>query len=151
MNRNLQIPVDIQILRHSGQSVLLLSFRRGALADWCAALSLLREGLIDTLTLADERGKERVRIRVLPKGENRGSARVGFKSNMSQFELTHTSLEYVQHFFLKYYRDGLAEVDHIDLEAIDTDTGKSGEYITFRVPDWRPPASSQEAEKRLRD
>jgi hypothetical protein len=150
VNRNLQLPVDIDVIRHPGQTVLLLSFRREALGEWCLGLSLLKEGLIDTLTVAEERGKGLVKIQILPKPETRGSARVSFKSNVSQFEITRTSLEYLQRFFLKYYRDGVADVDHIDLEATDVDTGKTGEYIKFRVPDSRPAVSPEEAERRLR-
>jgi hypothetical protein len=58
-------------------------------------------------------------------------------------------LEYIQAFFLKYYRDEVAEVDHVDLEAIDVATGKQGEYVTFRVPDSKPPLSAQEVKERL--
>jgi hypothetical protein len=102
------------------------------------------------LTVAEEGRKEAVEIQVLPKSEGPGPSRVSFKPKLKQFELTQTSLDYVHRFFLKYYRDGIADVDHIDVEATDADTGKSGEYIKFRVPDWKQPVSPKEAERRLR-
>ena len=150
MNKNLRLPIDIELRRHAGQSVLVLSFRREALRDWCLGLCLLKEGLIETLTVAEERGGAAVKIRVLDKPKVPGRANVNFRSDMSQLEVPRTSLEYIQAFFLRYYRDEVSEVDHVDLEAIDSDTGKRDEYITFCVPDSRPPVSAKEAEERLR-
>ena len=150
MNKNLRLPIDIELRHHSGQTVLLLSFRREAIRDWCWGLCLLKAGLIDTLTVDEERGKAAVKIQVLAKPKIPGRVRACFRSDASQLEFPLTSLEYIQCFFLKYYRDEVADVDHIDLEAINADTGKQDEYITFRVPDWRPPVSPEEAERRLR-
>lgn len=150
MNKSLRLPVDIQVRRYPGQSVLNLSFRREALRDWCLGLCLLKEGLIDSLTVAEERGEDTVEIQVLAKPKIPGRANASLRSNRTQLEIPRTSLEYLQAFFLRYYRDEIADVDHIDLEAIDLDSGKQDEYITFRVPDSKPPASPAEAERRLR-
>lgn len=65
--------------------------------------------------------------------------------------LTRNNLDYVHQFFLKYYRDGVAEVDHLDLEAVDAETGHEEIYITFQVSESRPPLSPEEAKKRLED
>lgn len=150
MNKSIRLPIEIDLVRHPGQTVLVLTFRREAIRDWCLGLCLLNEGLIETLTLAEERGRAAVKIRVLDKPKVHGRTNANFRSDISQLEVPRTSLEYIQAFFLKYYRDEVAEVDHVDLEAIDADTGKQDEYVTFRVPDFRPPVSAQEAEKRLR-
>jgi hypothetical protein len=150
MNKSLRLPVDIQVRSYPGQSVLNLSFRREALRDWCLGLCLLKEGLIDSLTVAEERGEDTVEIRVLAKPKIPGRANASLRSNRAQLEIPRTSLEYLQTFFLRYYRDEIADSDHIDLEAIDIDSGKQDEYITFRVPDSKPPASPAEAERRLR-
>jgi hypothetical protein len=150
MNKHMRLPVDIQLVRHPGQVVLSLLFRRQALEDWCIGLCLLNEGLIETLTITGERPTTRLKIRVIAKPEIGSVARLNFKPDTSQLEITGASLGYLQHFFLKYYRDGVAEVDHIDLEAIDGETGNKDIYITFRVPDSRPTVSPEEAERRLR-
>jgi hypothetical protein len=150
MNKHLQLPVDIQLKDHAGQKALLMSFRQGALNDWCLGLCLLQAGLIDSLVVTEEHRKVRVEIRVGAKSEIDRTARATFTPDASQIQLTANGLDYLQHFFLKYYRDGAAEVDHLDLEAINADTGQKDFYVTFKVPDFVPPASSEEAEDRLR-
>jgi hypothetical protein len=149
VNKNLRLPIDIELRRHAGQGVLVLSFRREALRDWCLGLCLLKEGLIDTLTVAEEHGSAAVKIRVLDDPKVHGRTNANFRSDIGQLEVPRTSLEYLQAFFLKYYRDEVAEVDHVDLEAIDVNTGKQGEYVIFRVPDSKPPVSVSEAKKRF--
>jgi len=150
MNKHIQLPVEIELVHHSGQIVLRFLFRREALQDWCLGLCLLNESLIETLVITTDHQKMGVKIHVAAKPEIGSVARAYFKPDISQLEITRTNLGYLQHFFLKYYRDGVAEVDHIDLEAINADTGKKDIYITFRVPDSRPSVSPEEAESRLR-
>jgi hypothetical protein len=150
VNKNLRLPISIELRRHPGQNVLLLSLRHEALRDWCLGLCLLKEGLIESLTVAEEHGKAAVKIQVLAKPKIPGRANANLRSDKSVLEIPRTSLEHIEAFFLKYYRDEVAEVDHIDLEAVDVDTGKQDEYITFRVPDSRASVSPEEAERRLR-
>jgi len=62
--------------------------------------------------------------------------------------LTHNDLDYILHFFLKYFRDGVADVDHIDLDVVsDSDSQQS--TIKFQVRDSIGPVSAKEAKKRL--
>ena len=149
MNKHLQLPIDIELVRHPGQTVLSLSFRREALRDWCLGLCLLKEGLIETLIVAEERGKSKM-IKFRATQETDRVTQVTFKPDFGQVEITRNQLGYLHRFFLKYYRDGVADVDHLDLEAINADTGEIDAYITFRVPDSRPPVSPEEVERRLR-
>ena len=57
--------------------------------------------------------------------------------------LTTSDLDFVRHFFLRFYRDGLAEVDHIDVQTGD------GGYIIFCAELSVPPLSAEEAERLL--
>lgn len=50
-------------------------------------------------------------------------------------------------FFLKYYRDGRAEVDHLDVEA-GWDTGGRCDF-TLKVSEFQAPVSEREARRRL--
>jgi hypothetical protein len=150
MNKHLPLPVNVELVRHPGQVVLCLLFRGEAVQDWCLGLCLLKEGLIETLSVADEQQKMGVKIRLTAKPAIDSMARVNFKPDVSQIELTRANLDYLQHFFLRYYRDGVADVDHIDLEAINGDTGAKDIYVTFKVPDSRPTVRPEEAERRLR-
>lgn len=150
MNKHLRLPLDLRLVHHPGQDALVFSFRREALNDWCLSLCLLSEGLIETLSVTEEREKMSVKIRIGARSETNRTARATLKPDMSFLEITHNDLDRLRHFFLKYYRDGVADVDHLDLEAINADTEKKDIYITFRVPDSRPPVSPEEAERRLR-
>ena len=53
------------------------------------------------------------------------------------------SLDFVRHFFLRYYRGGVAEVDRKDIETDE------GGYVVFAADDFTLPVSAQEAKRRL--
>jgi hypothetical protein len=112
------------------------------------ALSLLKEGLIETLTVT-ERERKGVKVQLLSEPKTGGTVRVSFRPDLNRVAMTRNNLEYVQHFFLKYYRDGVAEVDHLDLQAIDAETGDKEVYVTFRAPESKPPVTPEEARRRL--
>jgi hypothetical protein len=57
------------------------------------------------------------------------------------------ALEVCLVYFLKYYRDGLADVDHLDFEAT-WDTGDACDF-SLKVALHKPPVSAEEARKRL--
>jgi hypothetical protein len=148
MIKHLRLPLDIDLVRHPGQTVLRFSLHREALCDWCAGLSLLKEGLIEALTVSEQPGRG-AKVRFLTEPKAGGTVRVSFRSDLSEITLTRNNLEYLQHFFLKYYRDGVAEVDHIDLQAVDTETGGTDIYVTFRVPESKAAVTPEEARRRL--
>jgi hypothetical protein len=150
MNKRLQLPIDIKLVHHPGQDALILSFRREALNDWCLGLCLLKEGLIETLAVTGERRKMSVEIGFGAKPEASRVVRATLRSDTSVVEITNNDLDRLQHFFLRYYRDGVADVDHLDIDAISAATGNRDVYITFRVPDSRPPVGPKEAKERLR-
>ena len=149
MNKHLRLPLEIDRVQHPGQTVLRFLFRREALCDWCVGLSLLKEGLIDALTVTDPRGRS-AKLQVLKEWkEVNATVRVSFHNDRTQVVMSGTNLDFLQHFFLKYYRDDLAEVDHVDLQAIDAETGNKEIYVTFRVPESMPPVTDNEARRRL--
>lgn len=148
MNKCLQLSFDISFAHYSTQDVLRLVVHHDALCSWCVGMSLLRKGLIDSLTVVEQRTSA-AKVRFVAELERPGPIRARLSSKSSEVALTKNSLDYMEHFFLTYYRDSIAEVDHIDLEAIDTETGNKAIYITFQVLECRPPISAEEAQKRL--
>jgi hypothetical protein len=132
MNHHSRLPIEIEIIRHRGQSVLRFQFHRDALRDWCLGLCLLKEGLVEAFTTIEQRARgSKVKFVV---GTHVGpKSQITLDAQSSEVVLTENNLDYVQHFFLKYYRDGVAEVDHLDLEAVDTKTEDSDIYITFHL------------------
>ena len=81
----------------------------------------------------------------------RAKASITFQTQCSDVRLTGNNVDYLCQFFLKYYRDGVAEVDHVDLEASNAETGDQEVYVTFQVSESKLPLSPEEAKRRLED
>jgi hypothetical protein len=64
--------------------------------------------------------------------------------------LSPTELEYWLTFFLAYFRDGVGEVDHIDLDLTASGVKDTpGLFLTLAVPQASPPLSEEQARRRL--
>ena len=74
MNKHLRLPLDIELVRHPGQTVLRFSLHREALCDWCAGLALLKEGLIETLTITEQQ-KRAAKVQFLMEPKTGGTVR----------------------------------------------------------------------------
>lgn len=147
MKKNIKLPLHIKLVDHSDQIVLNVQFENKAISDWSLALCLLKEGLISALLVSDEDAKHKLEIEIIKPAINRVKAHAIFESAITRLKITANDLDYLLHFFLKYYRDDLAEVDHIDLEVL-TASGKDAS-ITFKVAKAMTPLSVEEAKKRL--
>jgi hypothetical protein len=150
MKKHLQLSLNVELVRYPQQTAFTISLNRESLRDWCLGLSLLKEDLIETLAVSAERGKRKFEIELLASAGPTVRAQADFSSETTRLKITPNHADYLLHFFLKYYRDGAAEVDHVDVEAASPDEGSEGTYITFKVPDSSPPLSPEEAERRLR-
>lgn len=147
MTKHLTLPMALDVVRHSGQTVFKVLLGAVALPDWCVGLCLLKEGLVEKLVCSEDRGKGKLALSVRTLSNPRAKVRQSPGTDAVEVTITPTDLEYVLHFFLKTYRDGLAEVDHLDLQAV----AESGEdsYITFVAAEAVPPVSADEARRRL--
>src|SRR5690348_8936442 len=143
MNQEVRLPIDIQIVHHPGQSVLRLQFRQEALRDWCLGLCLLKEGLIDAFTVTEQAAKA-AKVKFVLGAKLGARSRITLKELGSEVVLTRNGLDYLCGFFLKYYRDGVAEVDHLDLEAVNAETGEKEVYITFQASESRAPMNPED-------
>jgi hypothetical protein len=150
MNKHIKVSIKIELKEFPGERVLVVSFRKNSIESWCLGLCLLEAELIENLVVSEEGGKKYLEMRLRLTTEQDRIAHASVGNDASYIELTRDSLKYLRHFFLKYYRDGVAQVDHLDLEAIDKSTGRNTVNITFKVPDAIPPVSPEEAEARLR-
>ena len=64
--------------------------------------------------------------------------------------LSRTGLDYWATFFLKYYRDGVGEVNHLDVEAYPRNPNMArGLGIVLQIANALPPISGEEARRRL--
>jgi len=105
--------------------------------------------LTETLIVSEDHGRKRLELQMVgtPGVNVRSQANLGPET--TELRITPSDLDYLLHFFLKYYRDGVAEVDHLDLQVSSGTSGEPESYITFVVPDAVLPVSEEEARKRL--
>lgn len=148
MTKQLPLHFDLGVVKYASQPVARIVVDRDGIVDWCLVLSLIRERLIDSALLVDIRTNKKLRVQ-LGSAERRTIAAPSQNGDRLDLVLAPTDLDYVLHGFLKYYRDGVAEVDHFDVQAdFGTNSGADG-YVTFVAPDAAPPVTEEEARRRL--
>lgn len=146
-NKLSRFDVTLTVKRPSGQTILDIDLSEIHLPTWCLALCLLKENLVEAVVLA---GSKEVRITQGDPKELSARATLDLTSEPMELIVSPTELDYWLSFFLKYCRDGLAEVDHLDLgEAEVLPRRKEAAYVTLRVKDAREPVPSEEAKKIL--
>jgi hypothetical protein len=128
---------------------------RGGRAVWDVAnsapgpialgLSLLNEGLIEELIAGTTHNTWRVRIRKA--GTPRDVQLQWYGNRRLQLMLGKVELERWLVFFLKYHRDGCAEVDHLDVEGA-WDDRRTADF-TLKVGSAAASVSDEEARRRL--
>jgi hypothetical protein len=146
MIKRLASDVRIEQVRHASEIALEVSFAPGAMRDWSLGLVLLKEQLVDALLVTESPGRSSLEL--CRSGQTRDRAKAVFAGSATRLALSNTELDHLVHFFLKYFRDGIAEVDHVDVQAVSGEADQEC-YITFIVPESAPPVSSAEARKRL--
>jgi hypothetical protein len=123
-----------------------LQLKESAHRDVTIALCLLLQGLVTGIVLADDGTNKSLR---LSRGRSLGAyqAEVAWQKDGANLVLSPTELEMLTVFCLRAVRDGLAEVDHIDVEAAQPASGNVS--FVFKFPVARGPVSPEEARRRL--
>jgi hypothetical protein len=121
------------------QQLLRIHLSKAVLRDWCLCLQLLQENLVEAFILFHNDASHKIEFRIVTAG------RSSVKGDEARLEVSLASadLDFVRPFFLRYYRDNVAEVDHLDIET------DNGGYITFSVEEFVPPVSAEEVRRRL--
>jgi hypothetical protein len=139
MKKFLKEALHVEQAVADGQSLMRISVPTQHLKDWCLCLQLLKENLIEAFVHPCESSSQRIEI-------TRGGTErceIVIQHDRVSAQLCDRDLDFVCHFFLRYYRDGIAEVDHIDIETAD------GGYLTLATEESIDPISSEEAKRRL--
>jgi hypothetical protein len=71
-----------------------------------------------------------------------------FRRDGAHMMISTVELEAWIHFFLKYHRDGVGEVDHIDVDFSPKDSVQEL-VLVLHIPDVLPPIQEREARRRL--
>lgn len=138
------VPLTVKTI--SGQTILDVDLNEIDLPGWCLALCLLKEALTEKIALT---GRKKLTITQASAKQLSGRAILNITSEPMELAISPTELDYWLSFFLKYYRDGQAEVDHLDVEAELLPQRKETAYVILRVRDARPAVPSEEAKKIL--
>jgi hypothetical protein len=149
MNKRLELQARIDVKDTSDHMVVKIDFGMNPCTEWCLGLCLLKEKLIDSLIItfpSDSFEMELIRDDEL---WHYNVAQANYVENMLLVYLSLHLLEYWVHFFLQYYRDGVAEVDHIDVEMDPRHGDGRGVFLTFQVSNFLPPVSAEEARRKL--
>lgn len=131
MKWQVQSACDVVVRKVDGEAlpVVKLVFAAKGIDRSCLGLCLLSEGLVDELRLTGAAGHPTLRIRV-----DRKTTSVRVSAPLVDLQLSSTELERWTHFFLRTVRDGVAEVDHFDLEAETGDQGaETSVVVSFPV------------------
>lgn len=146
MRKLLDLPISVT--DYGDQKAVSIDIGRNSISEWCLALCLLERNLVRLLTVTSR--SELFKLTILKKSQlpNSVRGRVKWQLNEAEVQVSQTELEMWLDFFLKYYRDGIADVDHIDVD-IPVQEDAKGLFITFSVTDFMPPVSSEEARRRL--
>lgn len=150
MDRFEKLDATLQMRTIDGQNTAVFAPSSAAMGQLCIDLSLLWHQLVTRLVLECAE-RQHLTIGVDEKfGASTGAVGVWSPPSI-RLTMSRTELERWLVFALKYCRDGMGEVDHIDLEARDSPNGeRETVFVTFKVPTAKEPLSQEELRKLLR-
>ena len=139
MNKSIQLAIKVNSRTIDGQSVLHVHVPPNCLDQWTLCLQLLHDELVDCCVLFAPAAQFKLELRC-------ETSSTHLKMNATNVVcLSPQALDCLRCFFLKYFRDGFAEVDHVDID----DDVQHGGYLTFSVSEYSHPISGEELRKRL--
>lgn len=147
--KTILVPIRIDIEKLDYQKVVSIDLKSVAISDWCVSLCLLKEGLVSTLEFV---GNSKLIVQIDSSLQRSTRARVVASPDSIRLVFHPDEFDFLLSFFLKYYRDGVAEVDHIDIEglAYSRESEEAEEsYITFQMKDYQPQMSAEEMQRVL--
>ena len=131
MTKLVKADLRVTSLTVSDQQGLKISVPPECTKDWLLCLHLLAEGLTETCTFLNINERTKLSIHL----GSRSRWIVEQRNAHYAMTLDPTSLDCLRAFFGRYYRDGFAEVDHVDLQPDEP----LGSYITISVHEYAPP------------
>lgn len=128
-----------------GLDVLTINLSEQALLGVSVGLCMLKEGVIANLDLVDTQGKRVARI---SSQAEVGASVQNFGRERVLLSIDPVCLDAWMCFTLRAVRDGVAEVDHLDLDANDH-ANEREVYVVLKFPFSVSPLSEDEARGRL--
>lgn len=139
MNKVASVALEVEELVIDGQPLVRIHIGAAAVVEWAVCLQLLADNLVEAIRFHCMGSGRQIEIRRTTVGRSN----INHHAGEPKVVLDSHSLDYVRHFFLRYYRDGAAEVNHLDVEL------EGGGYLTITVDEHVAPVSSDEVKRRL--
>jgi len=136
MNKHTKLAISIDFIQIGNQAILKMHVPQPSITEWTLCLQLLLDRLVDRITITT--GSHNISLSLC----SESIFKIKNEKDLS-IQIDTSSCNYLTTFFLKYYRDGQGEVDHVDIET------PNGDYLTFLVDSYNEPVSESEARRRL--
>ncbi len=145
-----RIPMACRIQQTTVEGTMLwfVDVLESAISLWALALCLLESQLISEIVVADEAGNTALRLSRMD-GNSNARALVTWEDSIAALGLSGSELGMWKAFFLRTVRDGVAEVDHFDVEADGASRSDLRGDFVIKFPVAAQAVSPEEARRRL--
>ena len=147
MRRHLQLRQSFSTRRFdTGAWAIELPIAASEVVPLVCEITLLLYGRSDQLSLLFDRGRKLVVSVCEGKSVVEGS-----DNSPSSLSLNRSDAEFLLCFLLTWYRDGVAEVNHIDVELVASQSAGKDCTLVVKAETSQPPLPGDEAERILRE
>jgi hypothetical protein len=141
-----ELPVKVLASGHRPSIAILVP--ADAIEHWCLMLCLIEKRLIETVYIVAPQRRMDFQLQIDENCPTRSTTSVRWLSPTSaELRVCRPELERWTDFYLKYYRNGFGEVDHIDVE-FESPNGDRGLDVALIVPSMLRPRPADEALRR---
>jgi hypothetical protein len=148
MNWRINNGCKVETTQVDGTQLWEIELQATAIRDVAIGLCLVWNGLVSILDLVDSTHRRMLRIQLAEDPRN-NPATVTWEAESAVVTFSHSELEAWMFFLLRTVRDGVAEVDHLDLEANAAISGQQSGSFVLKFPSSAPAVSPEEARRRL--
>ena len=141
---------EITIVPVEGEEdIVIVDLSSRPISEWCMELILLGHDLTDSISISDVKYSIDIYINNA-QSSNCRSMLLSRDVNYLSLGITRRELRFWTNRFLKYYRDGIADVDHIDVDVEgNASIDQKGLCLVFKGMRCVEPVSAEEAAIRL--
>ncbi len=141
MKKRINISGVIERKEYGGEPSFVFSLPNESIRNWCLGLALLKEDLVENIVFVPNEGELSFILRLDTEAPS-GAIKGAIENDAICVVLSDVTLDYLLSFSLKHYRDGYAEVDHIDLQT-DFENLGNNIYVTLKFDISGPPVGGE--------
>jgi len=155
MKHSMQLAYSIERRQYAQEHVLRILIGMASLRDWSLGLCLLHFQLLNEVTFYNDQSSQRLRIKWAEKSRlAQGEAAMVLEFESMEAWIPCSSFEAAMYCYLRYFRDGAAEVDHLDIDTMNVvpatrDRSPSITSVMFVAENAIPSITPEEARRRL--